>query len=155
MALTDLIRGIPVVVMMLILNILLPKIMHIAPMMIAVIVFSLDFGVRIAAMLSDAMYQIGGLEAAVMLGYTPTQTFWKITLPQAAEQLLPAFCEEYIAMAKMTAVVGCIAVQDLTSAAEGQLLPLLITAVIYLIIVNFIEWALDFIWLRTMHNTIK
>ena len=58
----------------------------------------------------------GQSEAALAIGYTKGQTFFKVVFPQAARNFIPVLKGEFISMVKMTSVVGYIAVQDLTKA---------------------------------------
>ena len=70
------------------------------------------------------------------------QATWKIILPQAMKNILPAIGNEMIALLKETSVAGYVAVADLTRA--GNLIrnntydavnPLMVVALSYLIIV--------------------
>ena len=65
-----------------------------------------------------------------------------IILPQAIKNILPALGNEFITLIKETAIVGTIAVLDVTKAAQNvgaityeYLPPLLITAAMYLVVV--------------------
>ena len=64
--------------------------------------------------------------------------------------VLPALCNEFIVLIKETAVVGYIAVQDLTKAADiirsrtfDAYLPLISAAVIYYIIIKFLTLGIS------------
>ena len=93
----------------------------------------------------------GQSEAALAMGYTKGQTFFKIVLPQAARNFIPVLKGEFISMVKMTSVVGYIAVQDLTKVSDiirsrtmEAFFPLIMTAVIYFIVANMMTSALSF-----------
>ena len=82
-------------------------------------------------------------EAALAMGYTKIQTFFKIIFPQAARNFLPVLKGEFISMVKMTSVVGYIAVQDLTKVSDiirsrtmEAFFPLIVTAIIYFALAN-------------------
>ena len=85
----------------------------------------------------------GQNEAALAMGYTKIQTFFKIIFPQAARNFLPVLKGEFISMVKMTSVVGYIAVQDLTKVSDiirsrtmEAFFPLIVTAIIYFALAN-------------------
>ena len=97
----------------------------------------------------------GQREAALALGYTPKQTFWKVIFPQAAQHFLPILKGEFISMVKTTSVVGYISVQDLTMVTDiihartmEAFFPLIVTAAIYLIIANLLTSFLDLIEIK-------
>ena len=76
-------------------------------------------------------------------------TMRNIVLPQAIKNILPALGNEFIVLFKETSIVGYIAIQDLTRAAElirsrtyQPLVPLLIVAGLYLVIVLIITFLL-------------
>ena len=52
------------------------------------------------------------------MGFTRTQTFGFIILPQMIQRILPVYKGEFISLVKMTSIVGYIAVQDLTKASD-------------------------------------
>jgi len=83
----------------------------------------------------------GQREASYAMGFTKTQTFIKIVLPQALKYIFPAFTGGFISMFKSTAIVGYIAIQDLTKMSDvirsrtyEAFFPLLATALIYLVV---------------------
>ena len=72
----------------------------------------------------------------------------KIILPQAVKNILPALCNEGIAVLKETSVVGMIAVVDLTRASDLvrsrtllAFFPLVSVALIYFILVFGLSMA--------------
>jgi len=88
-------------------------------------------------------------KAALAMGYSKAQTFWKIVFPQAARHFLPVLKGEFISMVKMTSVVGYVAVGDLTKASDlirsrtmDAFFPLIATAVIYFAVANLLTSAL-------------
>ena len=60
----------------------------------------------------------GQYEAAYALGYSNRRTFYRIILPQALPHVISAYRGEIIGLIKATAVVGYIAVQDLTKMGD-------------------------------------
>ena len=83
----------------------------------------------------------GQYEAAYALGYSNRRTFFKIILPQALPHVLPAYKGEIVGLIKATAVVGYIAVQDLTKMGDivrsrtyEAFFPLIAVTVIYFLL---------------------
>lgn len=60
----------------------------------------------------------GQYEAAYALGHSGRRTFFEVILPQAIPHVLPAYKGEIVGLIKATAVVGYIAVQDLTKMGD-------------------------------------
>ena len=58
----------------------------------------------------------GQMEAGRSLGLNYRQTMWKIIMPQAVKNVLPALGNEMITLLKETSVAGYIAIRDLTKA---------------------------------------
>lgn len=156
-ALIHIIQGTPIVVLLLILYYVVFGAVAVSAVAVSVIGFSLNFGVYVAEMLRGGIDAVdpGQIEAAMALGYSRAQTFWKVTFPQAARHFLPMFKGEFIGMVKMTSVVGYIAVQDLTKASDiirsltmEAFFPLIVTALIYFVIADLMTAALSLVQLR-------
>jgi ABC-type amino acid transport system permease subunit len=71
---------------------------------------------------------------------------WRIIMPQAIKNVLPALGNEFITLLKETSVSGYIAVQDLTKGGDiirsrtyEAFLPLIAVAIIYLAIVLLLQ----------------
>ena len=82
--------------------------------------FTLTFGATVFGLLRMGVGAVdkGQYEAACALGYSDRSTFFKIILPQALPHVLPAYKGEIVGLIKATAVVGYIAVQDLTKMGD-------------------------------------
>ena len=83
----------------------------------------------------------GQTEAAHALGYTDRMTFFQIILPQALQHFMPTYRGQVVSLLKATAVVGYIAVQDLTKMGDivrsrtyEAFFPLIAVAVIYFLL---------------------
>lgn len=146
------IRGTPMVVQLLIMYTI---IFAAAPSESAVYVASLAFGINSGAYVAEIVraginaVPVGQTEAGRSLGLTRSMTMRNIVLPQAIKNILPALGNEFIVLFKETSIVGYIAIQDLTRAAElirsrtyQPLVPLLIVAGLYLVIVLIITFLL-------------
>ena len=86
-------------------------------------------------------FDSGQYEAAYALGYSNRRTFFRIILPQAVPHILPSYRGEVIGLIKATAVVGYIAVQDLTKMGDivrsrtyEAFFPLIAVTVIYFVL---------------------
>jgi ABC-type amino acid transport system permease subunit len=80
---------------------------------------------------------IGQYEAAEVLGYTKTQTFFKIILPQVIKRVLPAVTNEVITLVKDTSLAFTLAYQEVFSISkqiaskENSLIPFVVAGVFY------------------------
>ena len=92
----------------------------------------------------------GQYEAAYALGHSNIQTFYRIILPQAIPHVLPAYQGEIIGLLKATAVVGYIAVQDLTKMGDivrsrtyEAFFPLIAVTIIYFILESLFTFVIN------------
>lgn len=138
-----LLRGTPVLVLLMIIYYIVFASVNINPIVVAVFAFGLNFGAYVSEMFRTSIESIdkGQNEAAIAGGFTKIQSFIHIILPQALRNVLPVYKGEFISLIKMTSVVGYIAVQDLTKASDiirsrtfDAFFPLIMVAVFYLII---------------------
>ena len=138
--LVRLVQGMPAVVLLMILYYILFAKSSVSGSSVAVIAFTLVFGTAVYGMLCSGVGAVdrGQEEAARSLGYGNTQAFFRIILPQALPHFLPAYKGEIVALIKATAIVGYIAVQDLTKMGDvvrartyEAFFPLIAVALIY------------------------
>jgi polar amino acid transport system substrate-binding protein len=150
----DLIRGTPVLVFLMITFYVIFASVNIDPVIVAVIAFGINFGAYVSEMFRSSIGSIdpGQREAGIASGFTKTQTFIHIILPQALQRVLPVYKGEFISLLKMTSIVGYIAVQDLTKASDiirsrtfDAFFPLIMAAVIYIALAALLTWGLSFI----------
>jgi polar amino acid transport system substrate-binding protein len=146
-----LLRGTPVLVLLMIIYYIVFASVNINPALVAVIAFGLNFGAYTSEMFRTSILSVdkGQKEAGIAGGFTKVQTFVHIISPQALRHLLPVYKGEFISLVKMTSIVGYIAVQDLTKASDiirsrtfDAFFPLIMAAVLYLIIAWGLTWAL-------------
>ena len=139
---TTVIRGTPVVVLLLIFYFIILKASD--GITVGIVAFGINSGAYIAELMRGGINAVdpGQMEAGRSLGMSRLPTTYKIILPQAMKNILPAIGNEMIALLKETAVAGYVAVQDLTRA--GNLIrnntydavnPLLVVALTYLAMV--------------------
>lgn len=143
--------GIPVVVLLMLLYYVVFGSVDIAGEIVAIIAFALEFGAISGATMWTAVSGIDSIqeESGLALGYTRRQVFYRIIFPQARKRFTPQLLGQFISMVKDTAVVGYIAVQDLTRAGDlirartmEAFFPLISTAIIYFLICLFLGWVL-------------
>jgi polar amino acid transport system substrate-binding protein len=150
----SLLRGTPVLVLLMIIYYIVFASVNINPALVAVFAFGLNFAAYVSEMFRTSIQSIdpGQNEAGIAGGFTKVQTFIHIIAPQALRHLLPVYKGEFISLVKMTSIVGYIAVQDLTKASDiirsrtfDAFFPLIMAAVLYLIISWLLTWALGYV----------
>lgn len=100
---------------------------------------------------------VGQYEAAEVLGYSKTQTFARIIMPQVIKHIMPSITNEVITLVKDTSLAFTLAYQEVfslakqISASQTSFMPFVIAGVFYFLanyIVEFgmgrIEKALDY-----------
>ena len=136
-----LMQGLPVVVILMLLYYVVFGRSTVPNIAVAILGFGLIFGAYMAQLFESGISGVeqGQWEAALASGLTRRQTFLGIVLPQAARAMLPGYFSNLISLMKGTAVVGYIAVTDLTKAGDiirsstfEAFVPLMFVAVIYL-----------------------
>lgn len=147
-------RGMPVLVLLMIMFYVVFAGTSLNPVTVAVITFGMNFAAYVSEMFRSAIESVdkGQTEAGMALGFTPFKTFIYIVLPQAFKQVLPVFKGETISLVKTTSIVGFIAVQDLTKVGDiirsrtfDAFFPLIMVAVLYFIVSWLFAAVLDYI----------
>ena len=146
-----LVQGMPMVVLLMILYYIIFGSANVSGVFVAVIGFTLTFGAAVYGLLKMGVGAVdrGQYEAACALGYSDRQTFFRIILPQALPHVLPAYRGEIVGLIKATAIVGYIAVQDLTKMGDivrsrtyEAFFPLIAVTIIYFALEGLIGWIL-------------
>ena len=136
------IRGIPVVVLLLIFYFVIMA--SADGVTVAILTFGINSGAYMAELVRSGINAVdpGQMEAGRSLGMSKLQAMKKIVLPQAVRNILPAIGNELIALLKETSVAGYVAVVDLTRAGNlvrnntyDAVNPLLTVALVYLTLV--------------------
>ena len=154
-----LIHGMPTVLLLMILYYIVFGSSRLSGTWVSVVGFSLMFACSMIDMLRVGCHAIGKgqTEASRALGYSESQSFFRIILPQAAQHFLPIYRNEVVTLIKETSVVGYIAVLDLTKISDlvrsrtyEAFFPLIVTAIMYFVIsailtkvVTMVEHAID------------
>lgn len=121
-----------------------------------IVVCCVAFGVNSGAYVSEVIrgginsVDIGQMEAGRSLGLSQLASMRLIILPQAIKNILPALCNEGIAVLKETSIVGLISVVDLTRASDlvrsrtlSPYFPLISVAVVYYLLVAGLSAAVS------------
>ncbi|MCF0215530.1 MAG: amino acid ABC transporter permease [Fibrobacteraceae bacterium] len=124
-----------------------------------IVAFSLNYAAYFAEIFRGGIQSIskGQYEAATMLGFTKTQTFFRIILPQVVKRVVPASANEVITLVKDTSLAQVIAVTELFALAKKQqaayasIFPLFVAGVFYYVanlllsvLFGYIEKKLDY-----------
>ena len=147
----DLLRGIPLLVILMLMFYVIFASSRITGTWVTVISFGLYYGAYFSEVFRTGMESIdkGQWEAGFALGLRKFQTFRKVVLPQALSRIIPVLKGEVIALIKMTSVVGYVAVVDLTKASDiirartlDAFFPLILVSVVYIILAWMTGWGL-------------
>lgn len=90
---------------------------------------------------------VGQYEAAHVLGFKKTQTFFKIVLPQVIKRILPPMSNEFMTLVKDTALVQTIGVAELfryaqtTTSQMASIMPIFVAGIFYLVMNMVVERA--------------
>ena len=108
-------RGSPVLLLLMLLYYVAFADSRIDAVFIAVIAFSLNSGAHIAEVMRSALEAVDKkqLEAARMLGISRSKAFFVITLPQAGKIAKPVYQSSIINLIQWTSVVGYVTITDL------------------------------------------
>ena len=145
-------QGIPLVVLLMILFYVVFSSSNLKSVWVAVIGFALCFSANAAEIMQSGLSSIdrGQEEAALALGYTRTQAFFRFLFPQAAIRFLPVYRGGLVSLLNDTSVAGYIAVQDLTKMSDivrsrsyEAFLPLILTTIIYFVLARFITMGVN------------
>ena len=112
-----------------------------------VIGFSLNYAAYFAEIFRGGIQSIpkGQYEAAQILGFTNTQTFFKIVLPQVIKNVLPAVTNEIITLVKDTSLAQVLSVTEMFTAAKAlssaqvSIMPLIAAGVFYYVMNGLVE----------------
>lgn len=143
-------RGTPMAIQLMIMSfIILSNVSN--KVIVAAIAFGLNSGAYVSEDIRAGILSVdrGQMEAGRSLGFNRLRTMQLIIMPQALKNILPALCNEGIALLKETSICGLIAVMDLTRASDlvrsrtySAFFPLVSVAIIYFIITWFLTKAI-------------
>jgi His/Glu/Gln/Arg/opine family amino acid ABC transporter permease subunit len=150
------IRGTPVALQLYIMYFVVFAIRGFPSEVTAIIAFGINSGAYVAENIRAGILSVdkGQSEAGRALGLSYATTMIKIIIPQAIKNVIPAMCNEFIALIKETSIVSMVGMIDLTQAAKiigsGQNLatyfaPMVVVAIFYLAIVYLLTFAIKLI----------
>ena len=90
----------------------------------------------------------GQYEAAEVLGYSRTQTFMRIILPQVVKRILPSITNEVITLVKDTSMAFTVGYQEMftigktISNSESSFMPFLIAGVFYFLFNGIVDFVM-------------
>ncbi len=152
-----LVQGMPVVVLLMILYYIVFGKSSLPGSVVSVVGFTLVFGAAVYGMVKEGVSTVdrGQAEAAYTLGYSDRRAFFRVVLPQALPHIMPTYKSQITSLIKATAVVGYIAVQDLTKMGDlvrsrtyDAFFPLIAVAVIYFILAALLNFLVRRIEIR-------
>ena len=152
-----LVQGMPAVVLLMVLYYIVFGSVSVSGLIVAVIGFTLTFGSSVFGLLKMGVGTVdrGQYEAAYALGHTNRHTFFRIILPQALPHIMPAYKGEIVGLIKATAIVGYIAVQDLTKMGDivrsrtyEAFFPLIAITIIYFALESLLGFLIGRIRIR-------
>ena len=142
----DIIRGTPSVLQLLIMWFIIMKNSK-NGVLVASLAFGINSGEYVAEIIRAGILAVdpGQTEAGRSVGLSKWQTMQYIILPQAFKNALPPITNEFITLIKETAIVGYVALTDLTRAANQiasrtyeAFMPLIGAAVIYFVVIKIL-----------------
>ena len=115
-----------------------------------IVSFIINYAAYFAEIYRSGMQSIplGQHEAAEVLGYSKTQTFFHIVLPQVVKRILPSMGNEIITLVKDTSLAFAIGVAEMFSTAKAlvasqvSMVPFVIAAAFYWVFNLLVEFIL-------------
>ena len=142
-----LMQGLPIVVVLMMLYYIVFAQSRMSNILVAILGFGLVFAAYMEQLFAGGIASVdrGQWEAAQAMGLSKRQTFNGIVVPQAIRTILPGYFSNLISLMKGTAIVGYIAVTDLTkvgdiirSSTYEAVIPLITIAIIYLLMAGLL-----------------
>ena len=158
----DIIRGTPTVVQLLSIYFLVFQTQM--GMVAGIVTFGINSSAYVAEIIRAGIMAVdkGQMEAGRSLGLSYTETMRYIILPQAVKNILPALGNEFIVLIKETAILGYVAIQDLTKASDFivsrtyiMFVPLIGCALIYYVLVKILTIGLNAFERRLRQSDIR
>lgn len=151
----NIIRGIPITLLLLMFYYVIFGKININPSVVAVITFSIYFSAYVAEIVYGCIESINKkqVESAYSLGFTKTKSFKYIIFPQILCYLIPVYKNEIISLIKLTSIVGYISILDITRASDlirnrtyEAFIPLIVAAILYYLLCTSISKILDLLY---------
>ena len=148
----EFIEGIPIVVLLLFMFYVVFATAPLTAVTVAIITYSLHFAAGACESFHNGIESVprGQFEGGLALGFTEFGTMRYVVLPQATRQILTLFKGKSVALIENTAIVGFIAIQDLTKVTDiirtqtyNSLIPLVVVGLLYFLLARLIGWGVD------------
>ncbi len=118
-----------------------------------IIAFSINYAAYFAEIYRAGIQSVpvGQYEAATVLGFTKTQTFFKIIFPQVVKRIIPPVTNETITLVKDTSLAFVIAVAEMftmakeISAGTASVTPLMAAGLFYFIFNYVVAFIMELI----------
>jgi len=115
-----------------------------------VIAFAINYAAYFAEIYRGGIESmpVGQYEAAKVLGYTKTQTFFKIIIPQVVKRIMPSITNEVVTLVKDTSIAFCVSYQEMFTIGKQiansmtSFTPFLVAGVFYYIFNAVVDFAM-------------
>ena len=115
-----------------------------------VIAFSINYAAYFAEIYRGGIESIpiGQYEAASVLGYTKTQTFMRIILPQVIKRIMPSVTNEVVTLVKDTSMAFTVSYQEMFTIgkqianSQTSFMPFLVAGAFYLIFNAIVDYLM-------------
>ena len=147
-------QGVPMMVLLLFFYYVIFGSINLPASAVAVVVFSIVMSISVFTMIKSGAESISGgqMEAALSLGFSERRAFIKFILPQVIRNNFANYQLQLNAIMLETAIVGYIAVQDLTRMADlirartyDAFIPIITIALVYLLLSKLLFLITDII----------
>lgn len=116
-----------------------------------IIAFSLNYAAYFAEIFRGGIQSmpVGQYEAAQLLGFTKSQTFFRIILPQVVKRVLPSVTNEIITLVKDTSLAQVIAVTEMFTKASAlaskqvSIMPFIMAGLFYYVMNFIVEMSMN------------
>jgi len=154
------IRGTPSILQLMIIYYVIFKTSNINIVLVGILAFGINSGAYVAEIIRAGINSVsrGEKEAGFALGLNYSQVMFKIVIPNAIKNILPALGNEFITLVKETAVGAYIGIVELTKASDiiasrtyDYFFPLIIIAIIYLFITLVLSKLINIMEVKLNH----
>ena len=162
-AYVDIIRGTPSVLQLMIMYFVILTSVN-SGVLVAIISFGINSGAYVCEIIRAGILAVdsGQMEAGRSLGLSQATTMRKIIIPQAIKNVLPPLGNEFIVLMKETAIVGYVALADITRVAQqigsrtfDYFPPLIIAAAVYFVIIKILSVLLGVLERRLRKSDLR
>ena len=150
---TSIFRGTPLLVQLCIVHFGLPQLLDITftTTQSGILTFSLNSAAYISEIFRGGITGVdkGQYEAAKILGYSRSQTFMRIILPQVIKRVMPSITNEAITLVKDTSLAFTLSIMELfnqakaLAARETNMIPYAIAALIYYVFCLLVAFVME------------